>query len=574
MRSGAIPVRNGWIAAEHGAIGAAWFWPRGASGDTAVLVVPSLVNEERTMCGGIVALGHALADAGLPALLIDLHGTLQSAGTLAAPDIGERWRADIRRAVAHLRESGFAKVIVVGTRVGSLLAFDALADDEVHGIVAWVPILAGKRYVREVKVLQGTAAVDVASPTDQVSVAGFDLPRDLLEHLGALDTARLARVPTRRLLVLDTESTPLTKWIKQAELQGVAVERIEPLGTDDWLTRSEALPVLPFADIGALVGWCLRQREDNATTALPPPASLASRIEFDHGGRRVRETAVEIGPDGLCGVLSEPADVPARGMTMLLLSSVGPGRAFTNFARDEAARGRASLRFDMAGFGTSDRRGGPPGGEVYELSGRADVVDAVAHLYDRGHQAIAMLGFCANAWSMVHGGPLPGVRAVMALNVALYVDPGRVVDQDPLVPLDAPKWLSDLVGPLLLKRIVRKLRRIANFKMQPVGWLEQLCAANVNVALAFSEHDLGQTYVKRQLNRMLRRAMSRGLLELHGYQDLGHLLENPVARAKAFDDLSAFMRRVEGTPQAGLRASANAATAATPTPASTSSSSR
>ena len=573
MRSDALPVRNGWISAEHGAIGASWFWPRGTPmSDTGVLLVPGLAHEERTMCGGVVALGHALADAGLPCLLVDLHGTLQSAGTLDAPDIGARWQADIRRGVAHLRESGLANVIVVGLRTGSLLAFDALADDTVHGIAAWVPILSGKRYVRELKVLQGTAVNQLTPATDQICVAGFDLSRDLLDHLTALDTTRLARTPTSRVLVLDTESTPLAKWIKQAEAQGATVERIEPLETDAWLARTEALPVLPRSDIRALTDWCLRQ----AATAsrAPQAAPLATQISFEHRGERVRETIVDIGPDGLSGVLSEPDGAPARGMTLLLLSTVGPGRTFTNFARDEAARGRASLRFDLAGFGTSDRRGGPPGGEVYTLPGRADVVDAVTHLRREGHQSIAMLGFCANAWAMVHAGPLPGVRAAMALNVALYVEPGRAADHDPLMPVNAPKWLSNLVGELLLKRIVRKLRRIVNLKTQPVGWLEKFGADGVHVALAFSEQDPGQIYLKRQLGRALRSAMARGLLELRGYRGLGHLLENPIARAKAFDDFGEFMRRIERTPQPGLRANAKASSDATPIPASASSSSR
>ena len=106
------------------------------------------------MSGGLVALAESLADVGLPALLMDIHGCSQSAGRLEDPDIGVRWQSNIRAAVRHARGTGAARVIVVGVRLGFPLAVEALAEEPLAALVAWAPIVSGKRYVRELKVMQ------------------------------------------------------------------------------------------------------------------------------------------------------------------------------------------------------------------------------------------------------------------------------------------------------------------------------------------------------------------------------------------------------------------------------------
>lgn len=585
MIRGSMPIRNGWIEGDHGFTGASWFWPREPQAPrAAVLLVPSIAHEERTLCGCVVALGHALADAGLASLLIDLTGTLQSNGDLDTADLGSHWRADIRRGVQHLRQAGFEHVIVIGMRVGALLALDALADESVLGIVSWAPILSGRRFVRELKVLQGTSMVGATAASEQICIAGFDLGANLLAHLSSLDTARLARLPTQDLLVLDAPTTPLDKWVGQIEAQGVRVRRAEPAEPDAWLGQTDALPTLPFTDIGTVAAWCasLRDAQPHAGATVSQPGPLSTTISFDHRGERVRETVLDI--KGLSGVLSEPGGRTVRGATLLALSTVGPGRSFAQFARDEASRGRRSVRLDLAGFGTSDRRVNPFGGEVYTLSGCVDVADAVNHLRCHGHDAIAMLGFCASAWSMIQAGPLPGVCAAMAINVALYVDPGHVADFSAGGPSTAPQWLRSLLGDPLSRRVIGKLRQIANARKLPVGWLEQFGRADADVLLAFSDHDPGEAYLRRQLGRVLRRQVNDGLLRIRSYPGLGHLLEQPNARAQAFADVSAFLQDLDRKlarasqpgklPQSGLRASANEITAAAPTAASTSSISR
>src|SRR5664279_5689073 len=364
-------------------MGAASFWPRtNVPSTTAVLIVPGIAHEERTMSSGITALAEALADDGLATLVIELHGTSQSSGDFLSDGIGERWRADIRAGAAHLRAAGFERVVVMGIRLGALLMLDALRDEPTFAMVAWAPILSGRRHVRELKVMQASTHEGTLADGG-VAVAGFDIAPGVLAHLSSLDVARLSRLPVERLLLLDSPGLVGDAWPERAVAADARVDRIEAVDTDTWLFTATDQPGVPSADIRSVQQWCarLRDAQPQPWRGTVTPVPLLRAVSYLYRGRAIRETSVAIGPVGLTGVLSEPVDSPAPSATRLLISTVGPGRTFVAFARDEAARGHLSLRFDFAGFGTSPCRvDGAPGGDLYTDGGRADVIDTMQYL--------------------------------------------------------------------------------------------------------------------------------------------------------------------------------------------------
>jgi alpha-beta hydrolase superfamily lysophospholipase len=540
------PADERWIATADGFIGAAWYWPSGPRVlTTAVLLVPGIAHEERTTSVGVAALADALAVAGLPALAITVHGTALSAGQLNRADIGERWRDDIRVAMQHLRSNGFARVIVVGVRLGALLALDALRDDAIFGMAAWAPIASGSRHLRELRVLQTSGQAEAQTTFTALSIGGFELPAPVLNHLGTLELVELARIAPRRMLVLDRASQLHAKWLDHFADRAVSIDRRVSNEVDEWLFGDEEQPALPHQDIETVTSWCLQLHEAHAPTSpgrpRPPPPSKS--IAFEHAGRPIRETYFEIGPVGLSAVWCEPAGPLPPGATdaavRMLMSTIGPGRSFTDFARDEAARGRVSMRFDFAGFGTSPSRGNAPGAALYTNDGRDDVADAVADLHRHGHQRIVMLGFCAGAWSMMQAGPLAGVLGAAAINVALYRNPDPVpneVDADPAFL----RWLRSKDRRGWLRRMGVRLERTSSTKRPPIEWLQALWRADVAVLLAYADVDDGLDYLTRQLASGLRLQLARGRLALKVYEGLGHLIEGGPPRRRMFEDISAF----------------------------------
>jgi alpha-beta hydrolase superfamily lysophospholipase len=256
--------QNFWFDSDGAFTGAAWYWPQeGAVRSTAVVIVPGIAHEERSMASGIVALAESLADAGLAALLFDLHGCSQSAGRLDEPGIGERWRANVRAAVGQVRAAGFARVIVVGVRLGATIAFDALADEPLAALIAWAPIVTGRRHVRELKVLQRTTdAEPKGSPA--LAIGGFSIPAPVLEHVAGLDLLQVSGLRAPRVLLVEEAAGLNAPWLARLAGQGARVEEQESTQIHPWLFGAGDQPESPGDDIERLARWCARPSSRSA----------------------------------------------------------------------------------------------------------------------------------------------------------------------------------------------------------------------------------------------------------------------------------------------------------------------
>ena len=524
--------QNRWIDTEDGFIGAAWYWPRSVAASTAVVLVPGIAHEERTMSGGLVALAEALADAGLPALLMDLHGCSQSAGRLDDENIGARWEADIKAAVRHARETGAERIIVVGVRLGFPLAAEALTDEPLAALVAWAPIVSGKRYVRELKVLQSTADADEAGT---IAIGGFSFPRAVLERIAALDLAQIAVPDASCVMMREMTEGLYAPWLARLSERGMIVQEQVSTQIHPWLFGGKDQPELPHEDINGLARWCRALHDQQSTDSERAPVAPAPRpvIEFLHQGRPVRETFVEIGLSRLTGVLSEPVGPHNGHAVRLMVSTVGPGRAFADFARDEAARGNTSLRFDFAGFGTSGRGDAVQGGELYSDEGSRDVQAAIEYLREAGYRHIYSLGFCAGAWSMIQGGNAPELRAAVAINVALYRQP------NPPPPRFAKRTREGLAKAALMKKIAARIRHKTSRRREPVEWLIRLCGTDARVLLAYADVDPGLVYLNGQMAKGFRENL-RQPFDVQIYAGLGHLADGTSARSRLFTDIGKF----------------------------------
>ena len=110
-----------------------------------VLLVPPLLeelNKSRRMCA---LAAHALADAGLLVLRMDLHGCGDSSGDLADAS-WVTWIADVEHSAAWLRSQADGPLFIWAVRGGALLAGDWLArGGGCDGLMLWHPVLEGRR---------------------------------------------------------------------------------------------------------------------------------------------------------------------------------------------------------------------------------------------------------------------------------------------------------------------------------------------------------------------------------------------------------------------------------------------
>ncbi|MBV8462704.1 MAG: alpha/beta hydrolase, partial [Acidimicrobiales bacterium] len=104
------------------------------------------------------SLAEDLVAAGAAVLRFDYDGTGDSAGSWTDGDRIGAWKESVCAAVAFGRATVAGPVVVVGMRMGALLAWDALHDVEgVSALVLWDPCLHGRQFLREQALLLSAA---------------------------------------------------------------------------------------------------------------------------------------------------------------------------------------------------------------------------------------------------------------------------------------------------------------------------------------------------------------------------------------------------------------------------------
>ena len=99
----------------------------------AVLIVPP-IGEEMNKCRRMLALAaRACQAAGITALMIDLHGTGDSAGDFRDGSVSQ-WRDDLDTSMIHLQRGGARTLHFLAVRSGALLVDVARLPDS---SVAW-----------------------------------------------------------------------------------------------------------------------------------------------------------------------------------------------------------------------------------------------------------------------------------------------------------------------------------------------------------------------------------------------------------------------------------------------------
>lgn len=188
-----------------------------------VLCVPPF-NEEMNRCRSMVTLqAQAFAAVGIGTLIVDLHGTGDSAG-----QYGDArwtiWQSDIRTGIEWLdRQPGGCRALW-GIRLGALLAVEALRRqaDRKLSLILWQPVIDGKQYFTQFLRMRIAAQMDrpnlpkdtTASMRTQlangqsIEIAGYEIHPELAH---ALDNARLADIPP--------PAQAPTLWLEQASAQ-------------------------------------------------------------------------------------------------------------------------------------------------------------------------------------------------------------------------------------------------------------------------------------------------------------------------------------------------------------------
>jgi alpha-beta hydrolase superfamily lysophospholipase len=419
--------------------------------ETAVLLCPPFGWEDVCSYRSRRAWAQDLADAGFPALRIDLPGAGDSAGSPVDAARVAAWTRAVSGAARWLAaESGRDRVAAIGIGLGGMMIVRAAAEGApIDDAVLWAVPARGRAFLRELRAF-GRMESAKWSPQDgskgpplprgYAGAGGFVLTAETTKALDRLDLATLELPEGRlaRVLLLERDGIDVDKRLVdhlRASGREVTVapgpgfnammaepqEAVPPLETfaavRSWLSESVGIQAPEPDEPAEQEGIVEEGSGGGAQVAVSaPPRELAIQrdaAELLVGGVLIRETPLAIEqPFGrLFGVLTEPVEGGGADLGAVLLNAgairrIGPNRMWVEMARRWAARGVPSLRLDLEGLGDSD-------GDDTRFADVAELyipqlVDQVQIAMDvleaQGTaQRFVLVGLCSGAYWAFHG---------------------------------------------------------------------------------------------------------------------------------------------------------------------------
>ncbi|PJI38431.1 MAG: alpha/beta hydrolase [Rhizobium sp.] len=373
-----------------------------------VLFVSPWGLEEMCMRKFWRVVADALAGQGMASLRFDYPGTGDAldrndyAGGLSI------WEDCVVEAAQALRrQSGCRNVIVVSQGLGSALA--VRVADRIEGLTAiacLAPVTSGRAFLREMQIWSRMVDEGLGVPEDHrlrdgVGIAGLRMPDEIAADLRKLSLTGLPHRPAPRALVVKRADRPAdTEFSAQLTAMGVDVREADYTGYDEFISNP-AISTMPDDIRKVVLDWI-----GSVAAALPSEAPLPVERHASEAsllGPDFRETPVNFGDGGrLYGMLCEPLG-PRSGATVVILGTAydrhaGWGRSSVMMARNLAAAGVASLRFDGANIGDSPPVPGVPDQVLYQDSQIDDVRAALDFLARRDLTPVVVSGRCSGGY--------------------------------------------------------------------------------------------------------------------------------------------------------------------------------
>ena len=569
-----VPVELPQPAAEPVYFGAAdrpWFgWvhrpaPARARG-VALVLVPPFGYE--AVCAH-VALRHLAEDAaaaGVTCVRFDLDGTGDSAGDDRDPDRVGAWCASIAGAIDLARGAGADRVVLAGVRFGATLAVRVAATrSDVAGVVAIAPVVAGKKWLREMRALQQALGLQ----TTEDEALGFPLAPQTREVIAAIELERLADRPAPAMLLIDRHDLPGNeRWAGKLRALGVDVDQRRLPGYVEMVLDPHKAEV-PREIVAATIEFAAARPP---LTGVPPAIVPSAAHNAQLGD--VVEEPVAIGP--LAAIASRPARQARPRRALVLLNSgcvrrIGPNRMYVAMARRCAADGALVVRVDLSGIGDTPARPGESERVVYPEHALVEIAELIAWCRRAGADQVVLGGLCSGGYYAVEaalaGQPLAGI---------LPINPGLPETPDEVQPYRAhaemTRYLAALRDPAKWKKLldgsadVRRLARIASMRVREAAAsrakdlarrlgvpladdfgtaLVRLAKRGTTITYIFCAAEPGLVHLRERAGASLTRLERRGQLALRIIDGPDHTFTPVSSHAWLVDEVAAAMRRVK-----------------------------
>lgn len=414
-----------WFGPEHARLFGVVHVPGGGVARAGVVICPTLGREYQDSYRGLKLLAQQLCGMGFAVLRFDYRGTGDSTGDQYGDDAVDGYLESVRTAVDYLRASGVASVSLVGLRVGALLAATAAASiPGIGGMVLWDPITNGRRYLREQQTLYqmtvGGGESDGLPPEPGVvPLLSITLSSAAAAALSALKLPAIDR--STSVLVLSRPERVGDRHL--ADLLATDNCTVQQIAGQPAFIEPPGIVVKIPMDTVALIEKWFDANLTSENAAFQPEFAAEAVVEEMPDGRKVVESITELGPNRLFAIRSAIAGAPQGGPTVLIHNTasdhrVGPGRLWSETARELAVHGVSVFRFDRRGVGDT----GVATDEYAWITSEVAIADAIDVVEALGVPAdrLILTGICSGAWNAAYGAMRYGAKSLILFNLPIF----------------------------------------------------------------------------------------------------------------------------------------------------------
>lgn len=435
-------------------------------GRKAVLLLAPIGYEELCTRNTWRALAETIAASGHACLRFDYPGTADAVDSVGEPEGISDWVAAARQSMAFLRDHNpGVELVLVGQGFGASLAVQLGAEEsDIAAAVLMAPLVKGRAYLRELEAWSRMLTERMGTgpdPADEngYTVAGLRLAGNRVAAIQAIDLTRATKAPAARVLLVERTQISRDSAIgAQLKTLGADVTSIDYAGYE-LILKDPSLAEPQLGTLASIASWIddLPQSPLSGATVSARPLETAQPITGPH----YEELPVRFGPgERLFGVLCQPLGRKPSAIAVLANSGrdyhIGWGRAGVEQARALAARGVASLRFDLGGIGDSPALADAPAEVIYCEGHLDDMRDAIDFVETLDAGPIALVGRCSGAYAAFQVAVKDErVRNVVPINIMRYVwDPNETVAE---ALQSAHRTVGGSVTMLFSKRSLRRL---------------------------------------------------------------------------------------------------------------------
>jgi pimeloyl-ACP methyl ester carboxylesterase len=519
-----------------------WTRPKIGTQRSGAVILPAIGYEYNSAHRTLRTLAERLADRGHGVLRIDYDGVGDSAGDRWDDARVDAWRRSVANAVDELRALGAEKVTLIGVRLGATLALAEAAGVRADAVVAWAPVLQGRRFMRELRMLGLVVPSATPQPRETIVYAGTVFSPDTGVALGKIDLEKLPEKPASRVLVIARPDHPCEKLLARLHELGTDATQQVLEGSETALDVPAEVSSVPTAIVDAILSWV--GASETGVAAESAPSSRAT-AEIAWNGGRVKEEVTTLGKPGLVGVLGGPLDrQQQKETTVVFLNSgsephTGPGRCWVEYARELNLRGYRTVRLDFSGWGESPDHGHSPG-RPYDAHCIDEAVAVTAALRDAGHRRVVLAGLCAGAWIGLRAALHTPLAAVIAINPQLYWQPGDPLDVSIAETIKRRALIREREAALKKWHLWSALD-LAGYRTYAGRWLTKLARTRLPTLLLFAEGDEGIVFLETRLSRRVRRVSRGGSIQIVQVSDVDHQMYREWRRTDVVGKMLEFL---------------------------------